>query len=86
MQKQHNMKKKQYPVAQHFYRCFLTVVSLAICFGALAKEGERPVTVSVKGGVPVNYYQAVMISVALVYGIYLIIRAKRRKRNHNIID
>ena len=38
-------------------------------------------SVPMRGSVPINYYQMFMIGVALIYGIYLLIRARRRKRN-----
>lgn len=49
-----------------------------------ANDGKQPSSVAVKGSAPVNYYQAFMIGVAVVYGICLIVRAKRRKRNSKI--
>jgi uncharacterized OsmC-like protein len=39
-----------------------------------------------KGNAPINYYQALMISVAGCYGIYLVIRAKKKKRTDNNIE
>lgn len=60
--------------------------SLGLHFAAIAKQVDQPTAVSVKGSVPVNYYEAFMISIAVIYGIYLFVRAKRRKRNQNVTN
>lgn len=35
-----------------------------------------------KNKAPINYYQALMISVAGCYGIYLVVRARRKKTDN----
>jgi hypothetical protein len=68
------------------FRTTLFLSALVAVITVLANDGKRPSSVAVKGSVPVNYYQAFMISVAVAYGIYLIVRARRRKRNGKISD
>jgi len=60
-------------------------VIMTIQPSAVANDGKLP-PVGIKGSAPVNYYQAFMITVAVAYGIYLIVRARRRKRNSNITE
>jgi hypothetical protein len=64
------------------YKSF-SLAGMMLCVNASANDG-KPSAAAVKGSVPVNYYEAFMIAVAVIYGIYLIIRAKRRKRNGKI--
>jgi len=59
---------------------------ILVCASAIANDGRDPVTADVKQSVPVMYYQAFMIGLAVSYGIYLIVRAKRRKRNSKITE
>ncbi len=64
-------------------RAFVGLASLIICMNASGNDGKQP-SVAVKGSVPVTYYEGFMVAIALIYGVYLIIRAKRRKRNSRI--
>lgn len=66
------------------FKTTVCVAILAACLKAIANDGSQPSSVSVKNSVPVNYYQAFMILLAVIYGVYLIVRAKRRKRNSKI--
>lgn len=58
---------------------FLLPVLLIIVSSLHAHDGKiNPIPV--KKNVPVNYYQAFMISIAGAYGIYLLLRARKRRK------
>lgn len=68
------------------FKTLLVLIGLLIHASLFANDGKQPTSATVKGSVPVNYYQAFMISVAVLYGIYLFLRARRRKRNSKITE
>ena len=63
----------------------LTLAALMIFISLLAKDAKQPAT-TIKAAVPVFYYQTFMLGVAVLYAIYLYVRAKRRKRNSKITE
>lgn len=77
--------KPNFPISARVRRCVINLFCMLISIAGVANDGKQPATVSVKGSVPISYYQAFMISLAVVYGIYLIVRAKRRKRNSRLV-
>jgi hypothetical protein len=58
--------------------CLLTGLLITVSAHSHNVNGSP---VPIKGSVPVSYYEGFMVAVALMYGIYLIIRARRRKHN-----
>lgn len=65
------------------YRAILILCGLLGLVAASANDGGAA-SIPVKGGVPINYYEGFMLSIAAGYGIYLVIRARRRKRNSKL--
>ncbi|HEX6916017.1 MAG TPA: hypothetical protein VF145_12300, partial [Chitinophagaceae bacterium] len=62
------------------------MTSLAISTACIANDG-KPASVPAKAAVPLTYYEGFMITVAVVYGICLLVRSYRRKRsNENITE
>ncbi len=55
------------------------LIGVANTLNCLAHDGANHVPV--KNNAPINYYQSFMIGVAIAYGLYLLIRARRRKRS-----
>lgn len=66
-----------------YYRAIVLVAAVLALIPALANDGGAT-SIPVKGSVPVNYYEGFMITVAVAYGIYLIVRARRRRRNSKL--
>lgn len=62
-------------------KSFSCLTGLILFASATANDG-KPSSVAVKGSVPLNYYQAFMVGIAVIYGVYLIVRAKRRNRKN----
>jgi hypothetical protein len=68
------------------FRTALCLSGLMMYMATIANDGKQPSSAAVKGSVPVDYYQAFMLGLAVSYSIYLVVRAKRRKRNSKITE
>jgi hypothetical protein len=68
------------------FKTALCLSGLMMYISTIANDGRQPSSVAAKVSAPVNYYQAFMLSIAVSYGIYLIVRARRRKRNSKITE
>lgn len=80
-----SMKTKLFNAGRNaiWYRAILILCGLLGLVAASANDGGAA-SIPVKGGVPINYYEGFMLSIAAAYGIYLLIRARRRKRNSKL--
>jgi hypothetical protein len=58
----------------------ITCAVLFLYTGAVQAHDGGQAAIQVKANPPVSLYQAVMITVALAYGCYLLWRAKRKSR------
>jgi hypothetical protein len=54
--------------------------------GDLHAHSGKSASATIKAGPPINYYQNFMLCVAGVYGIYLFVRARRKKKERKDVN